>query len=290
MASQYELTDWILKNSDSLDLRVTALTWIKTVHPGMVDLSATVTLDGKDFEGRGSDANEDRALGKAVCEAIERFVCYSHAIPSTGVAGHYDERLAKKNAWLELIERRSLSLHIEHESSPRVIHTKEMKIAVAGKQTTARLHLFEISSTPEVAVVLCLVEGIAADSAFGGILGLGCSERLEEATAKSEIECLRNVAALAETPLIPLSKKEFLKIEMPTAEDRRRLLFDVDYCSLLLRKLLSGTKSSVGQSPELLPTWTNLNLPNTIPTNCPLQFVRCIDQSNQKPMYLEFVG
>lgn len=291
MAHQLELTNWILKNSATLDLRITELAWIRSVHPGMVDLSATVTLGGKEFEGRGSDASEDRALGKAVCEAIERFVCHSHAISSTGVAGHFEELLAKKNARFEFIERASLFHHIENSLPMSVIRAREMKIAIGGRQTTANLRFFEMAASPEIAVVLCLVEGVTTGAAIGGILGLGCAESKEEAMAKAEIECLRNVAALAEIPMVPLSKTEFSKIEKPSAEDRRRLLFDFDYCSSLLEKLLGRAKDSGStQMPELHLTWMNLDLPQAVPANCPLQFFRCVDQSTQKPLYLEFVG
>lgn len=291
MAHQHELTNWILKNSGSLDLRVAELTWIRALHPGMVDLRAAVTLDGKEFEGRGSDTNEDRALGKAVCEAIERFVCHSHAIASIGVAGHFDESLAKKNARLELIERASLFHHVDSSVPMGEIQTRELKIVIEGRQATVSLRFLEMATLPGIAAVLCLAEGVTTGAAIGGILGLGCAESQVEAIAKAEIECLRNVAALADIPMFPLSKDIFSKIGKPSSEDRRRLLFDFDYCSNLLESLLGRVKDSIAtKMPALQPTWINLDLPKAVPANCPLQFFRCMDQSTQKPLYLEFVG
>jgi ribosomal protein S12 methylthiotransferase accessory factor YcaO len=88
MARQSEVTEWILKNQNALDLQVTKLTWIDQALPGYVDIAVRLRVGTQQTEGRGTDRSEEVALGKAVCEAIERVFCIERGISSTGLAGH----------------------------------------------------------------------------------------------------------------------------------------------------------------------------------------------------------
>jgi hypothetical protein len=292
MARQQQLTQWILSNQNALDLRVRELTWIRPAFPGMVDLSVTITLGGKDVRGRGIDQREDRALGKAVCEAIERFLCLHYGIPSTGVAGHYDSQEAKGNAKLEWIERSSLFSHAKNGISLFPLSSEAIDVIYGGQPTKAGLHTFQMTTPQGYSSIACLVEGLSTSAGFGGILGLGCDHMRDKAILKAKLECLRSVATLEDRPPIPISYSDFRKIEDPNADERKGLLFDFSYCSSLMDTLfkVSNTQSaSVIQEPRL--AWSEIALLPAIPNDCPLRFFRCLDQkAPEHSPYLEFVG
>jgi len=81
MARQSEVTEWILKNQNALDLQLTKLTWTERALPGYVDLAVNLKVGAHRTEGRGTDKSEEVALGKAVCEAIERIFVLKNAFP-----------------------------------------------------------------------------------------------------------------------------------------------------------------------------------------------------------------
>ncbi len=288
MASQLELTKWILKNQDLFDLKVRELTWIRSCYPGMLDLDVSVTIEGKEFKGRGSDRSEDVALGKAVCEAIERFMCWEHKISSTGVAGHFDEYAVRENARIEHIERASLFSHFKNETSLLQIAKKEISINVLGRDHHAQFHTFQISSPSDHVVKLCLVEGVNYAFRFGGILGIGCAKTESVALQKAELECMRSVSALSDFEISPISEIEFREIENPNSEQRKRLLFDADYCSELMTWLFEG-------SGKLFPleskkyVYSELRSPNRLLKDCPLRFFKC-EAEQEADFTLEFVG
>lgn len=292
MAHQHQLTQWILSNQNALDLRVRELTWIHSVFPGMVDLSVTIMLEGKSVRGRGIDQQEDQALGKAVCEAIERFLCLHYGIPSTGVAGHYDAQEAKNNAKLEWIERSSLFLHVKKGTSLTALSSEVTDVIWRGQSAKAGLHTFQMTAPQGYSAIVCLVEGVSTSAGFGGILGLGCDYIHDRAILKAKLECLRSVALLQDRPPLPISFADFRKIENPNSDERKRLLFDFTYCSSLMDTLfkVSGAHSaSSGVDPQL--SWNEITLSPAIPGDCPLRFFRCMDQvAPEHSPYLEFVG
>ena len=292
MARQHELTQWILSNQHALDLKVRELTWIRPAFPGMTDLSVTITLEGIDVRGRGIDQQEDRALGKAVCEAIERFLCLHHGIPSTGVAGHYDMQEGKQNAKLEWIERACLYSHAKNGISLAPLSSEIVDVSYSGQSTKAGLHTFKMIVPQGYSAIACLVEGVSTSAGFGGILGLGCDKMRDRAMLKAKLECLRSVATLEDCPPIAISYSDFCRIENPNGNERKRLLFDFSYCASLMNTLfkVSNTQgASVIEEPRL--TWNEILLPPTIPNECPLRFFRCMDQeAPEHSPYLEFVG
>lgn len=288
MASQHELRKWILKNQDILDLEVRELTWIRSCYPGMLDLDVSISIDGREFKGRGSDQNEDVALGKAVCEAIERFMCWERKISSTGVAGHFDECAARENARLEYVERASLSFHFKNRTSLLQVAKKEISINVLGRNQSAQFHTFQISSPLDHVIRLCLVEGVNYAFRFGGILGLGCAKTESAALQKAELECMRSVSALSDFEISPISQLEFREIEKPSSEQRKRLLFNADYCGNLMTWLFEGSgKLLPMESPEYF--YSELRSSNRILKDCPLRFFKC-EAEQEANFSLEFVG
>lgn len=289
MARQSEVTEWILKNQNALDLQVTKLTWIDRALPGYVDLAVSIKVGAIRTEGRGTDKSEEVALGKAVCEAIERVFCIEKSIPSTGLAGHLSMDLAKVEAKKEFIERATLAQHLSSKIPFQLISKKPVQISLMGKVLAGHVHHFRLSVPSEFEVALVLYEATAAASAFGGVLGIGCESTYEEALTKAEIEALRSVAALDKVPITPLNYQEFQSIPSRRGEHRKRLLINPDYCRNLLEKIRSFS-NSVSQSAVEDLFFEDMGHPANLPAGCPLHFVRCYSKQGLDESLLEFVG
>lgn len=287
MASQKEVTDWILNYSQKLDLQVTKLTWINQHFPHLIDLATSINVSGKIYSGRGSGENEEVALGKAVCEAIERFVCDHHSIRSTGVAGHFSHAAACENAQMEFEERLALSLHIEGSPLARK-SLRKLNLNIGESNVQASLHCYQMRSSKNHFSVLAFIEAIESKAGFGAILGLGCGDTLRSAQEKAEVEALRNASALSIEPIFPISESEFRRIASPTANERRALLFDVKYARKLLGKLTIA-KELVPLRPLEDIIFHELPLPMQALDECPLVFVRCCSQKTEIPI-MDFVG
>lgn len=293
MANQRKLTDWILKNQDELDLQVTELTWIKDFYPGWCDLEVTLSINDIRVTGRGADLNDEIALGKATCEAIERYVCQSYGISSAGVAGHFDKAIAAQNAEQEFVERALLSFHISSGIPLKTVSSDEIIICDEnGAKTKATFNLFQMTPYRDLTAFLCLVEGVSTGAGFGGILGLGCNRHPGKAEQKARLECLRNVTAQQDQRFKPLSRNEFRQIQSPTPEDRQRLLFDSSYCTQLLSDLKNGRRSQINKIENPIFQWSLQPLSVTVDglRECPLFFFRCKNALESSMAPLEFVG
>lgn len=62
----------MLNNSAKLHLRADKYTWVDEWMPGYFDYGVIIRVAGKEYSGRGIDANEKLAFKKASAEAIER--------------------------------------------------------------------------------------------------------------------------------------------------------------------------------------------------------------------------
>lgn len=289
MARQSEVTAWILKNQNALDLQVTKLTWIDRVLPGYVDLSVRLKVGKHQTEGRGTDASEEVALGKAVCEAIERLFCIERGIQSTGLAGHISFELAKKEALKEFIERATLAQHLSTGSLFEIISEKPVQFSLLGQNIEGLAFQFRLISPAGYETALVMYEATNSKQPFGGVLGIGCEINYEEALKKAEIEALRSIAALAKIPITPLTYEEFQKTDPKRGEHRKRLLMDADYCRKLINKIKSFTKKMNPISIENL-SFENMGHPVDLPSGCPLHFVRCQGTPTLDESSLEFVG
>lgn len=253
MARQEEVTAWILRNDERFDLRVQELSWIKPIFPGWYDIQVSISIFGERFFGRGSDQDVNTALGKAVCEAVERATCFKHGISSVGVAGHVDLDLAKENARLEYIERFCFSRQIEKGFALEPFSAGE-NMSQRYASLGIEVGFFLLASPVETAVVLCLANGKRAVPSFGGVLGLGAAVDLHAARQKALMEALRSLEFYLHTKPPALSREAFQKIERPSSLDRQALLRDRDYFSGLLASLQEPTTNlhiPEGQFEEL---------------------------------------
>lgn len=292
MADQQRLTNWILAQQDRLDLQVTELTWINSYLPGWSDLEVTITVDGQNYSGRGADESEDVALGKATCEAIERYLCTIHGISSIGVAGHVDDSRAMEGARVELIERSLMRFHFENEVPMSLVSSEDIRIDLVPNPVKARIHAFKSIAFRDLSAVVCLAEGLSTGSEFGGVLGLGCDGDAERATLKARIECFRNLTALAVEPMRSITETDFRAIIDPSPQDRRGLLLDQTYCTKLLTRI-SGSCTTIDYKADLFdiqPAWQKLTVESPQFTTAPLHFYQCYDRLRIAIPHLEFVG
>ncbi len=294
MACQKELTDWILSHAEALDLRVQKLTWIEEFFDdGWFDLDVSMQIDGKRYSGRGAAKDDDTALAKGFCEAVERFICTTKKISSTGVAGHFDSVCAKANAELELIERIAVANHFGKRIPFERVYNETVTVALlGGRSANLNVHIVKMVAPSNFSAILCLAEGVTTGEAIGGIVGLGCGLDQTVAITKARVECLRNVTALRAEPLDAITKLEFDKIMKPTARDSQRLLLDTSYCQNLMDGLIKGepSKSTSCDFPDFHANFEKLEIADQIFQNCPLTFFRSTNALSSSAVDLEWVG
>jgi hypothetical protein len=241
MADSKKLADWLLENTERLDLRAKHFQWVEGWRlVGYCDLEVSIVVNGRAFIGRGTALGEDLAFVKAGAEAIERAYCAGHNIPSVGVAVHENELLARENARSELIERDGFFCHF-YTKIPffnSSLHSAELKKNYGFKYALAKLedqgvelcvHQARTSGQP---VFICTASGKLSKPAFGGIIGLGSNESNWEAIRSALLECMRNVAAVVSSERAEsCTESEFQTIRAPNAADRQRLARNVEYWS-----------------------------------------------------------
>lgn len=106
MALQEDLTAWITRSADQIDLQLVELTWINEWLPGYTAIAADLMIEGAHYQGHGSAEEVNVAVSKAVVEAIERSVKVAVGIGTTsGLAGHISRHDASNAALRELVER-----------------------------------------------------------------------------------------------------------------------------------------------------------------------------------------
>lgn len=292
MANHEGLSQWVLSSARDLNLRVTKLDWIDSYYKGYSDIEVKVQIDSKNYSGRGSDFDSTTALMKAVTESIERFVCHVNEISSIGVAGHYNLDIAKENALLEFIERSLIWSHFHNKICMKRISTESISANTKDFGIASlKMHQFNMNVPNGYFGVFTLAEGLSSGFEIGGIMGASVAPDFDEALKKSSIECLRNVAALASHSHESMPYEQFKKIQKPFSEDSQKLLFSKSYCQDLLDII---SREIVAE----LPTTLNLEqlifeeLPYSalVLKDCPLRFVRCLDQNRNPAPDTEFVG
>lgn len=292
MANYEGLNRWILDSAEILNLQVVQLDWIHEYFQDHYDLDVKIEIDSKIYRGRGSDVDSNLALIKAVCEAIERYVCDKDKISSTGVAGHQNFDLAKENALLEYIERISIWSHHSQKNGMKLISSEGFTIDTKdyGK-TDFNLLQFEMIVPVGFVGIFTLAHGLDSGKNLGGIMGAAVSRKIQDAQKKSKIECLRNLAALKVESIAPISHEKFKKIAKPTSNDSQGLLFDPSYCKNLVEVLNLKQEIKIDLNIDL----NNLKFLELIYSHpslneCPLKFAYCLDQDNNPAPDAEFVG
>ena len=104
--------DWFINNKALLNHEIQELDW-GNVNKKFYDINVTINKNGK-HSGRGTHENPMNALSIAIGESLERYICHYNHLSTNGVAVHFNQELAQKNATQELIERHSVLFHIKN--------------------------------------------------------------------------------------------------------------------------------------------------------------------------------
>lgn len=284
MVDHKRLIPWILANQDLLDLKVTYYEWITSAFSSMKDLGAKLKIDGVLYTGRGADRDEDTALSKAICEAVERFVCHTHHISSLGVAGHSEVKLATQNSQLEFIERYALWMQCHGHS----LFTLTSSEVFSFENKTAGIDIYEAQTEHGITIALAIANGLTQDKPFGIVLGLGTHLKPSEAKKKALIECYRNLSAFFDTKFHSLSEKSFQELQNPTSLDQIRLNLDTDYAQKILNKLNLASNAQTLKLPPIITSQLFYN--SDLLNNCPLVFCRTTLKENSSDFSLEFLA
>ncbi|OYZ23506.1 MAG: hypothetical protein B7Y39_04160 [Bdellovibrio sp. 28-41-41] len=292
MANYEGLNRWILDSAEILNLQVTQLDWIHEYFQSHYDLDVKVEIGSKTYIGRGADLDSNLALVKGVCESIERYVCDENKISSTGVAGHLSFDLAKENALLEYIERVSIWSHFSQKNGMKLISSEELCVDTKdyGKIAFTLLQ-FEMIAPFGFVGIFTLAHGLDSGVNIGGIMGAAVARDIHIAQKKSKIECLRNISALKVDSILPTSFERLKEINNPTSEDSKGLLFDPNYCKGLIENLSLKHDMSLDLKLDVNTlNFSKLNYSSPSLKECPLKFVRCLDQNSNPAPDTEFVG
>lgn len=284
MVDHKRLIPWILANQDFLDLRVTDYEWNRRTFSSMKDLGAKLEIEGTLYAGRGADRDEDTALSKAICEAVERFICHNHHISSLGVAGHSELELAAQNSQLEFIERYALWMQY-HGHSLFALTGSEI---FSFENKTAGIDIYDAQSENGITVSLAIANGLTQDKPFGIVLGLGTNLNPSEAKKKALIECYRNLSAFLDKKFYSLSEKSFHELQKPSSLDQIRLNLDTDYAKKILNKLNLASNTETLKLPPMITIQLFYN--SILLNHCPLVFCRTTLKENSSDFSLEFLA
>lgn len=283
------IVDWLLANADRYDLRAERRPWPERLGLPLTDFKVRAVLEGRAFDGRGTDRNANVSLIKGFSEVLERFiVCRAPLKNSNGLAVHEFEAEAKINARRELLERDAFYrfFYNKYETGFRLddaylLFRGETKRN--SKVDQLLLKIAEYTLDNQVLNVVLHVGFAEVGNCFAVTIGLGASENLFEACGSAQIETWRNLSALMEEiPRDGLSVMEFRNRGNSWGPlDHLRLGSNSDYAKQINEyfKIKSGQRFITRKVKYIeYESYTNL-----IPSGCPLVATKAVS-----PEVIEF--
>ncbi len=203
---------WVFNAAKNEKIFISQLTWPLRLGLNINDYIVQVRVGDTEFIGHGSDSDPDLAILKAVAEAYERFCVTSLKIKnSIGCAVHTDIKLAEEHALLELIERDCFLVNFIDRRSFKEID--RLFYNVSFDKPYKMTNYLLASDVLKVTLTRITINGVA------NVLGLGISETLDKALAKSEIEALRQWVYVVDKGLIA-------DVNYEDISDKKKLSFD----------------------------------------------------------------
>jgi hypothetical protein len=204
-----QLILWALESRDTLQFKY-------SVDNYENDLKAVTVSMGHAHHkalGFGFDIEMEKALGKAIAECIERITTTDQGwISSNGVAAHFNPEQAHENAYRELLERDSFLYYFQWGIKPLCIS--------AG--------LFKLNSV-DPRYQICMAQSLDQ----GILIGLGCSQLMEEGQQKAENELSAMQGYIKKSSIKALALDEFNQLADPASLDHLRLSQNAQYQALL---------------------------------------------------------
>ena len=213
------LTDWMLQNSEKIQLKADKYIWVNEWIPGYFDYGVIIKILGEEYSGRGIDKSEEIAFEKASAEALERAVVgMAHLNMPWGTAAYPTRKGAQKKAYYELLAiDRVFCHHFCREKLKETLFTDLNSLfpIESTKNTLLKnnidLHLYELRATKDAKIVCAIAWGNKYLNFNGLIAGFGADESLEHAKLHAVVECLRTAVVALCTHYLPEKPIEELK-------------------------------------------------------------------------------
>ncbi len=267
---------WIFKTAQNnlQDFKITTLSWAKDNHLPLYDFEVLVKINSLEFQGRGTDENQDLALCKAVSEAYERYCVSILGLKnSNGCSAHLNIDLAIENAKKELIERDCFLYQFISNQGYKKMSSSKYKIANVNLENY-------LLSTKNVNVVL---SRILIDD-YMQVFGLGTDGDLLLSVMAAEIEALRQWAYLQ----TQINGQYQFKSDPKSFDDHGNSALTHKYFDLTkhLFEDNQSTQNSFVDLDQRLFKISNFNIEKTLLfKNCPLHFVK-VEHLEAQPLFI----
>lgn len=192
------LSDWALKSSERLSIKVSRYSWVKEWLPGFYDHSVEISVEGRKFRGRGIDQNEEVSFEKAVAEAIERCTVLLSDLGNPWATAAYPTLDgARVRAYYELLGIDRVLCH--HFCKVRMTNMPEDSVSGFDWDRLTKLfikkglsiELYGLRPTQDAASVCAIASGGRVP---GFVAGFGTSETIASAALTAVFECVRTAA------------------------------------------------------------------------------------------------
>ncbi|UOF00827.1 YcaO-like family protein [Bdellovibrio reynosensis] len=204
MNNNQNTIQWILDNSERLNLSVNAFKWNLPFETNIFDCRVSIKVNGEVREGRGSADSEELSFLKGFSEAIDRVTFFeSMKFPTTnGMAVHTSLENAVLAARCELIERDAFFCHY-------LTKTPFLMAAIRIENLGFKPEIFEfllsqgicfqlseMISANECSSFIFVAHGLNANKKpLGLMFGMGCDIDPIKAACSAVYEGLRQIIA-----------------------------------------------------------------------------------------------
>lgn len=223
------------------------------------DYRTLLRINEIEYVGRGISGSQKQAITSSIAEAIERYALdfNERKYSSSGCAIHLNKEMAVINSRRELLERHfvmlfSLGYCNEDMVSPVEIPVKVNRLIDQLKQKKIEVTFYNLFSSTDEFVMLCLISGLNSSPSFGAVFGASCKKSLCESVEASFCEALPNVIAFlrGDTPI--LSFEEFKMMIKPSHIDHLGLYLNHEYArEYFLERTLKPLMNSDLINPDL---------------------------------------
>lgn len=246
MATSKELAAYIARNAEQLNLKIKNLRWPERMGQSFSDIQSTITIEGREHEGRGSDLDADTALIKSFVEAFERSLIYRYSFPSTnGLAGHTDSSIAYSNAINEALERHIFFEFFRNERGFPTLH-KEDHTAFVNESIRSlndqniEVKALSLDCSTQGVFTLVIFDGRKSKKGYGIIIGTALASTSNSSQNHAMIEALRYHWFVSDHDnVLPITIDDFKALKEPKLSDNGRLGLDIEYASWFMQTFTS---------------------------------------------------
>lgn len=225
-----KIIDWILRNKDTFNLKVTRVTGLNHILNEYYDYVVEIKMSGRSFSGRGTDKTEDVAFLKAFSESIERYFTHKNNFLTTnGIAVHYDKDECILNAKMELIERDIFLCHFLLGGKLIKFENKQTKLFQERLWLqNINVDFYKISDDKKYKCVLVFVSNSKQSICDKIIFGVSCKNNLDSAIEQATVEALRDFININENKE-GLSVEHFNCLDTWSLKDHQRIGLNSEY-------------------------------------------------------------